>query len=620
MYLKGNAAVLELDIAESIDANLINNGRIDIDGAINNFDWTQRNFTAPTHTGTGVDDGTAIIVSLTGELDGKSIRVANKRSLQVLQVDGDIDNDGINNGIEHAIGLNPLTGDSDNDGVPDAIEDTDGDGLTNARELELGTDLGNEDSDGDGLSDGDESNVHNTNPLAVDTDNDGLPDDLEVAIGSSPTDPSGANVAAYVTSLTVSPTEIERDFSSTMSPIDIRVDAELTVNGKDYVVNVTDERYGTNYSVSNAAVAVAQNNGRFTVIGEGVADLQVNLGATSAVSTLTVNPPVASELSLSLAPSTPRLYADSGYGVLWLHLDSPVPVEEIIEVRFDGETADILDDKADFLIDEFAREEYKNSDGIYVLLGNPGRTLDELPHSNNFVTYSKNTEVGIMLPNGVASGAGGLIEVDIQLYGETNSTTLSIEVPVVADPAPQVQPELAPNTEINVRVGEPIEIPLNITDEGNNDIEVRYLLNGEPLSKSPKFISLIEFGYREAGNISYQGQQIATNLDLYNASYFELELAQSRVIDVDLQELDISGNLNPSNKTVYFFRYSEDLTADDFVGSTNTSISLPAGRYIIAVVSDDAGQNNFVAQVAAGNNYPGLEAFDYELIFRINTN
>ncbi|MGQ9640433.1 MAG: thrombospondin type 3 repeat-containing protein [Candidatus Bathyarchaeia archaeon] len=51
------------------------------------------------------------------------------------------------------------------------------------------------DSDGDGITDWDETHVYKTNPLAVDSDNDGLQDGLEIKLGMDPLVPNPA--AAY---------------------------------------------------------------------------------------------------------------------------------------------------------------------------------------------------------------------------------------------------------------------------------------------------------------------------------------------------------------------------------------------------------------------------------------
>ncbi len=67
--------------------------------------------------------------------------------------------------------------------------DSDDDGLTDGEEIALGTDPFDPDTDDDGLSDGDEVNVHGTDPLDADTDDDGLNDGLEVELGLDPLDP-----------------------------------------------------------------------------------------------------------------------------------------------------------------------------------------------------------------------------------------------------------------------------------------------------------------------------------------------------------------------------------------------------------------------------------------------
>ena len=60
--------------------------------------------------------------------------------------------------------------------------DTDGDGVPDHVELEIGTDPENPDTDGDGLTDGQELYEYNTDPLVADTDGDGLSDGDEVLV------------------------------------------------------------------------------------------------------------------------------------------------------------------------------------------------------------------------------------------------------------------------------------------------------------------------------------------------------------------------------------------------------------------------------------------------------
>ena len=66
--------------------------------------------------------------------------------------------------------------------------DSDDDGLADGEEIALGTDPFDPDSDDDGLTDGDEVNVYGTNPLDPDTDDDGLNDGDEIALGTDPFD------------------------------------------------------------------------------------------------------------------------------------------------------------------------------------------------------------------------------------------------------------------------------------------------------------------------------------------------------------------------------------------------------------------------------------------------
>jgi hypothetical protein len=87
--------------------------------------------------------------------------------------------------------LNPLDPDTDNDGISDGDE------------VAIGTDPTNPDSDGDGLIDGDEDTL-GTDPLDADTDNDGFSDGEEVnQLGTDPLDPndpgSGFTRSALVT-------------------------------------------------------------------------------------------------------------------------------------------------------------------------------------------------------------------------------------------------------------------------------------------------------------------------------------------------------------------------------------------------------------------------------------
>jgi len=78
----------------------------------------------------------------------------------------DTDKDGLSDGVEvNVLGTNPLAKDSDGDGVDDGDEDSDSDDLSNSDELNIHkTNPKAADTDQDDLSDGDEINILNTDP------------------------------------------------------------------------------------------------------------------------------------------------------------------------------------------------------------------------------------------------------------------------------------------------------------------------------------------------------------------------------------------------------------------------------------------------------------------------
>ena len=99
----------------------------------------------------------------------------------------DTDNDGLTDDVEIlVIGLNPLAADTDSDGIIDADEDLDEDGLSNIYEITNGTEPLYADTDDDGLADGDEVNVYGTSPTNDDTDGDSLTDGYEIELGLNP--------------------------------------------------------------------------------------------------------------------------------------------------------------------------------------------------------------------------------------------------------------------------------------------------------------------------------------------------------------------------------------------------------------------------------------------------
>ena len=121
----------------------------------------------PDSDGDGLNDGAETDPASDGDGDGLT---------NIL--DPDSDNDGLKDGFEFRIvgnstGANPLT-------------DSDGDNLTNIDEQQAGTNPLARDTDGDELSDSEEVVTHTTDPLKIDSDNDGYGDGLEVALDSDP--------------------------------------------------------------------------------------------------------------------------------------------------------------------------------------------------------------------------------------------------------------------------------------------------------------------------------------------------------------------------------------------------------------------------------------------------
>lgn len=107
--------------------------------------------------------------------------------------DGDDDGGGNDGGGDGGNDGGGGTGSGGDDGGAAGSADPDGDGLTNDDEEALGTDPALADSDGDGVNDGDEADA-GTDPLEAlsfaDEDGDLVPDAVEAADGTRPDDPA----------------------------------------------------------------------------------------------------------------------------------------------------------------------------------------------------------------------------------------------------------------------------------------------------------------------------------------------------------------------------------------------------------------------------------------------
>ncbi len=100
----------------------------------------------------------------------------------------DTDGDGLTDYQECIVlGTDPSNPDTDMNGISDYYEDIDGDGLANGNEFKMKTNPVAIDSDKDGLVDGDEINIYNTDPNNQDTDGDGASDSWEIEHDFDPT-------------------------------------------------------------------------------------------------------------------------------------------------------------------------------------------------------------------------------------------------------------------------------------------------------------------------------------------------------------------------------------------------------------------------------------------------
>lgn len=128
-----------------------------------------------------------IICNMESDSDNDDLPDYTEMAIETDINNSDTDGDGLPDGYEVTkLNTDPLKIDSNNDGINDGDEDLDNDKLSNITEYNLETDPLNADTDGDRLFDGEEVNIYNTDPLNVDTDNDNMSDYTEIQAGLNP--------------------------------------------------------------------------------------------------------------------------------------------------------------------------------------------------------------------------------------------------------------------------------------------------------------------------------------------------------------------------------------------------------------------------------------------------
>jgi phosphotransferase system IIB component len=177
-----------------------------------------------------------------------------------------------------------------------AANDDDGDGLSNQDEAALGLDSQNPDTDGDGLSDGEEVNLHGTQPKNQDSDADGVKDGDEVAAGTFPNNSDsdndglldGADPAPLATS---TPTP---DFQATTAAEEAAAAAEAEAEAETQAATATAQAHTAATATAQAAMtataeAQAAAQAALEAQFESFVDTWVNVdGATRGMTRLVI--------------------------------------------------------------------------------------------------------------------------------------------------------------------------------------------------------------------------------------------------------------------------------------------------------------------------------------------
>jgi hypothetical protein len=547
-----------------ITAAEITAGTATIDSVQQPFDWTLATVTLPNITQAGLDDGYQVAVYLEGVYQESALRVANGISVLVLQRDGDYDGDGLSNALEvEKLALDPTRPDSDGDGVLDGNEDFDGDGLGNFDEVTRGTDPANPDSDGDGLTDGEEVQVYGTDPLNPDSDGDGVEDGLEILTGNLPTDPDSFDISAYVTDLVVTPDPLLATYAQDVPPIQVSVTATVTVNGVDYPVDVTENRFGTHYLSSDSNVIEPLVDGAIQLNSAGNATLTVSLSLISVDVPVSVEQ-MSAPVRLMQTDAPQALYRGTEKAVVWLEIVS----DELIDITQMAIGPAVLAEQYIGESDMFSVGE----SGAYYFYDSMLHMLGDSPSMPDHQESAPAPIIGVVFLDGIEGFYDNLnppaeITLDITLANfEGEEVPVQVVVPLLEDPVPTVELAATIPAVIDLNQGDLLELPLTVEDPAFNHLNIDYLIDGVSVTESAEQVLLEDKQTAVAVPYDPATQQA-------QVQYFLVEMRSDGEPVFNLQntlhpEQDLS---TPATVHDYFYVYEGEVAPENEVAVLVTS-------------------------------------------------
>lgn len=201
----------------------------------------------------------------------------------------DTDGDGLNDFVEvYTFNYNPLAVDSDGNGISDYDEDCDEDSITNGEEVQMGSHPLKKDTDGEGLNDAEEL-TYGTDLNKEDTDEDGISDYEEYILGTDMLTPNNSNG------------EFKKEFSCTDYDITMEQGVypsiELTADAKG-ILKFKMEEVSNNPLINYSMVGYLGSAYNFTTEGE----------IKEATLTFTINPQFIDESMLNSPDFSPTIY------------------------------------------------------------------------------------------------------------------------------------------------------------------------------------------------------------------------------------------------------------------------------------------------------------------------